>query len=133
MKHLGEKGTDSLVNYTEAKFRMNNETLFKKLATKEDFAAMKGDISRLETDVSELKTEIAGLKTAVTWLQTDIEGLKRDVAGLKEAVTGMKMDFLNLQTKMEIRISGGKTEILCWMLTMFLVILLALIGLYAKI
>ena len=65
VQHLGENGVGTLAGYIEAKFRMNNETLFEKLVTKEDIAIIKGDISRLETDVSFLKTDVAGLKTDV--------------------------------------------------------------------
>ena len=68
-----------------------------KLATKEDFRALKDDLGATKDDVRALKDDLSATKNDVRGLKDDVRGLKDDVRGLKDDVRELKDDVRGLK------------------------------------
>lgn len=59
---IGEQQAEAIVNYVDARFKENNEELYKRLASKEDLlkleANMENRMSIIDTRISETKSDI---------------------------------------------------------------------------
>ena len=137
---IGEPATEAVTSYVDIALKDNNESMYnthlKNLATKEDLAnlrtATKEDLARFATkeDLANFRTEI---KTESANFRTKMQG---EFADFRAEMHG---DFANFRTevkgdlsKMELNISDTKSDIIRWMFAVFVIMLLALLGLYFK-
>ena len=153
-RRIGEDTTEALVDYVHLTLKENermSNTHLKNLATKEDLAkvelatkeqlaklelATKEQLAKLELATKELlancatKDDLAkGLANCAT--KSDLTGLATKME-LKTEISKLELTLKDETTRLELKISDFKSDILRWMFALFLTMMLALLGLYLK-
>lgn len=74
-RRLGDKETEAVVNFIDAKLKVNNESNLKMFTAKDD-------ITDLKLQLSGIKEDMAGLKRDVRWLYALVMPLLLAILGL---------------------------------------------------
>lgn len=102
---LGERETGALIEFVDLKVKENKKEM-------QEF-----NLKTLATkeDSWKLKEELHGFRTE-----------------LKEEIHGLRTEFKGEITRLELKISDFKSDILRWVFAFFVALMLAIIGLYFK-
>lgn len=102
-----------------------------KLATKEQVFVLEKDVKALEKDVKSIEKDVKILQQDVKLLEQDVKSIRVEMA-TKDDIKSLRDEMKNFVTKDEfysyvrLETTAVKTDILKWMIPMFLAIMLQL-------
>ncbi len=102
-----------------------------KLATKEQVFVLEKDVKALEKDVKSIEKDVKILQQDVKLLEQDVKSIRVEMA-TKDDIKSLRDEMKNFVTKDEFysyvrsETTAVKTDILKWMIPMFLAIMLQL-------
>ncbi|HEY4285797.1 MAG TPA: hypothetical protein VGN00_01750 [Puia sp.] len=148
-KDLGEPGTEAMIRYWDLTLKENNENMFNThfntLATKKELSDVKKELGEFKYEFiqfrGEVKEEFASVRGEMKEEFANVRGEMREefanVRGeMKEGFANVRSEWkeglAKVKGELEVKISDTKSDLVRWMVTLFITTMLAIIGLYFK-
>jgi DNA primase catalytic subunit len=138
LKHkIGDKEAEALVNYVDEKITEKNEIFFQSLVTKEDLSSTKEDLikseGRLSSMIASTNEDIIKSESRLSsMIASTNEDIIKSESRLSSMIASTKEDLVKTESRLETKIAETKSDIIRWVFSIFIVTILAIIGLYFK-
>ena len=131
LKHkMGDKEAEALVNYVDEKITEKNEIAYQSLVTKEDLAKTEEKLGlKIAATKEDLVKSEGGLSSMIASTKEDIVKLDSKLSSM---ISTTKEDLAKTEGRLETKIVEIKSDIIRWVFSIFVITMLAIIGLYFK-